>query len=181
VNWTAIAAIAELVGAFGVIMSLVYLGYQIKQGAAATKWSGAHDVMTNINDLLLTLAGDGEVAKIWTRGLVNFDELNPEEKVRFSSLMLGLVNSWDEAYHALAAGQIDEWGLQRFTGSLNDFAVMPGFKSWFEVRKRWMSADIRSRLEQVMAQQDANSDFYALIADPSQAPGRDKRSTDRQR
>ena len=168
-NWTAITAIAELVGALGVILSLVYLGHQIKQGAAATKWNGAHDVMTNINDLLLLLAGDGEAAKIWARGLVDFEALEPVEKVRFSSLMLSLVNSWDEAHQALAAGQIDEWGLQRFTGSLNDFAIMPGFKSWFEVRKRWMSANIRTRLEAVMAQQDASSDFYALLGDKTKS------------
>jgi hypothetical protein len=161
-NWSAMAALAELVGAAGVIGSLMYLAHQIKRGAVAAKWTGAHAVWTNLNDLLMLLGGDGEVAQIWWRGLLDFDSLETPERVRFSALMLCLANSWDEANHALDAGQIDEWGLQRFTGSMREFAVMPGFKSWYAVRKQWLSDDNRSRLEAIMSEDNPSSGFYGL-------------------
>lgn len=162
VNWSAVAAVAELLGAAGVIGSLVYLAHQMKEGAVAAKWSGAHSVWTNLNDLLMILAGDGEVADIWLRGLLDFESLESTERIRFSALMLCLANSWDEANHALDAGQIDEWGLQRFTGSMNEFAVMPGFKSWYAVRKQWLSADNRVRLEAIMSRENPSSGFYGI-------------------
>ena len=163
-NWSAIAAIAELIGAVGVIFSLIYLGSQIKQGATAAKWAGAHEVMTNINDLLILLGGDGETAKVWARGLTDFESLDTVERVRFSSLMLSLTNSWDEAYHAMAAGQIDAWGLQRFTGSIDEFSRMPGFRSWHALRKQWLSDEMRKRLEVLMRVEPsaAVAPFYSL-------------------
>jgi hypothetical protein len=38
VNWDAIAAIGDLLGAFGVLASLLYLGTQIRQGWFSGWW-----------------------------------------------------------------------------------------------------------------------------------------------
>ena len=40
-NWDAIGAIAELLGAIGVIASLVYLATQIRQNTATVRASGS--------------------------------------------------------------------------------------------------------------------------------------------
>jgi hypothetical protein len=145
-----------------VIISLIYLASQIKHGATAAKWAGAHAVMGTINELLMVLAADGETTRIWARGLVDFDSLDPIERVRFSSLMLSLTSSWDEAHHALSAGQIDQWGMQRFTGSMHEFALLPGFRSWYAVRRGWLSEDLRKRLDELVNRDPAESQFYAL-------------------
>src|SRR5688572_23477878 len=112
-NWTTAAAIAEIVGAIGVIVSLLYLASQVKRGTAEARRAGAHDLMTTTNSLLMLLASDRGTAEIWAKGMGDFESLDNIERVRFSCLALNLAFGWDEAFHAYKNGQLDSWGLQR--------------------------------------------------------------------
>ena len=64
-NWDAIGAIAELLGAVGVIASLVYLAGQIRQSREQThqntralRASTQHDIFENLNDISMRPFGD---------------------------------------------------------------------------------------------------------------------------
>ncbi len=43
-NWDAISAIGEIVGAIAVVVTLIYLGRQIRQGTKATQVSAERNV-----------------------------------------------------------------------------------------------------------------------------------------
>lgn len=158
-NWNAIAAIGEVAGAAGVIISLVYLAVQVRHGAKAARRAAAHDVMTTTTPVLTALVSRSEITSIWMRGLSDFESLDPEERVRFSCLMLLLTYSWDETQHGYNDDQLDEWAMERFMGSMQELARLPGFKSWYEIRKDWLSKEIRVTLEREMGD-DVTSPLY---------------------
>ena len=54
----------ELIGLFGVISSLVFVGVEIRQNTAAVKGATHQTVAEQINELTLTIASDERLAKI---------------------------------------------------------------------------------------------------------------------
>ncbi len=93
-NWEAVGAIAELLGATGVIASLAYLAIQIRQntrqmsdhgralrlsalGATADAFSGFRD----------PLIRDPELVSLFLRGSEAYSQLSREEKLRLSFVL----------------------------------------------------------------------------------------------
>ena len=170
IAWSTAATIAEIAGAAGVIASLLYLSVQVKHTTIQAQRAGSHELMTTTNTLLMQIAGDSGTAEIWAKGLVNFETLSPVEKVRFSCLMLNLTFGWDGGFHAYESGQLDKWGLQRITAPMNEVSRTAGFKSWYRVRRDWLTDDIRARLDPLVADETVGSSVYRLL-DPSSVAG----------
>jgi hypothetical protein len=61
-NWDAIGAIGETVGALAVILTLAYLAVQIRQNALATQTASHHAVTDSLNQGNLAMAQDAALA-----------------------------------------------------------------------------------------------------------------------
>lgn len=179
-NWNAVGAVAELIAAIGVIVSLLYLAAQVRHGTAVARRNAAHELLDTTSPLLFAIAENPEVASIWTRGLADYDSLEDVEKVRFSTLMLNLTYSWEESWHALRSGQVDEWTYQRFTASRRELTSLPGFRTWFERRRDWIGDEFRALLEDDFRGDPVRSPLYDSSGrDAGSATGsaRDRAST----
>ena len=64
-NWDAIGAIAELLGAVGVIVTLAYLAQQISQNTRTVRSSAAAALAQTNNSVGLALVQDADVNRIW--------------------------------------------------------------------------------------------------------------------
>ena len=84
-NWEAVAAISELVGAVGVIASLVYLAIQIGRSARSTNTAAFQDSVRWSQDLGSAVAQDGELAHLLVAGSQNYEELSADDRLRFHS------------------------------------------------------------------------------------------------
>ena len=81
-NWDAIGAIGEVVGAAAVVVSIVYLAVQIRQNTSSTKSAVESEIALALANAAFEGA-DGPIPEIMFRGLGDFDKLNDEEKARF--------------------------------------------------------------------------------------------------
>ncbi len=61
-NWDAVGAMAELVGAIGVIASLIYLAIQIRQNTRSLQANTFQTVADSSGQRLMTLAQNDELA-----------------------------------------------------------------------------------------------------------------------
>ena len=79
--WEAIGAIGEIVGALAVVVTLVYLSFQLRHNTYATRASTAQALEDSINNGNLLLAGDPVLAKIYRAGKYgDWDALTDDEK-----------------------------------------------------------------------------------------------------
>ena len=63
-NWTAIATIAEIIGAAGVIASLIYLAVQIRQSTKVTRAETTKDLYLASRAAILEIAANDELTKV---------------------------------------------------------------------------------------------------------------------
>ncbi len=90
-NWEAIGAAAELLGAIGVIASLLYLATQIRQSTRTAKDTALRAMVTGINHQLHEMLKPDNSAVLF-RGLTDYDGLSGTEKFQFDSLLAGYLN-----------------------------------------------------------------------------------------
>jgi hypothetical protein len=80
-NWDAIGSIGEVVGAVGVVLSLAYLGIQIRQNSRATEEEIFQSLLNNYHGAMDYLISDQDLNRIWYLGFRDFDALNGDEKM----------------------------------------------------------------------------------------------------
>jgi hypothetical protein len=61
--------LAQVVGAIAVVISLVYVGFQIKRNTSAVRSATAQAIHNNYGDWYMNLMGDAELNRIALKGL----------------------------------------------------------------------------------------------------------------
>lgn len=110
-NWEAIAAIGEIIGAIAVVITLVYLTIQLRQNTAAVATATQDSVTAGFNAVNQAVISDEKLAEIFLRGTATPESLTAEESVRFSFLMRSWANQWLKLYRLRKSGAITalEW------------------------------------------------------------------------
>ncbi len=76
INWEAIGAIGEILGATAVVVSLLYVGRQLAQNTKMMRVAAAHDILKIDHTIVLPIIDSEEFAEIWLKGDHRLNELN---------------------------------------------------------------------------------------------------------
>lgn len=152
-NWEALGAMGEVVGAAGVIVSLLYLASQVKGNSRQLRHASAQAVLDKLNGLIGHLAFTAGAGDVWTRGLSGLDALeDDEELVRFSSMLLQAFWAYEEVLQYRAAGLVEDWAWLHATAPVQHFMRTPGFQEWWQHRRDWFGADFQRHVDATMPQ-----------------------------
>jgi hypothetical protein len=108
-NWDALGAMGEIVGAVAVVATLLYLAAQMRHSNRTSKAAVASDLMQKYNDFLTVVLANPEIGKLASRltnpAFVPESDEEPDNAHSFANL---LCNLWFSAQIAYEQGQIDE-------------------------------------------------------------------------
>lgn len=119
-NWEAIGAVGEVVGAVAVVGTLAYLAVQIRAQARDAKLAAVQTLTSNIMEAYSGLM-EPQLADVWVRGGKDFDSLAEAEKIQLVGFLHKYFRVVEAAYYQAAAGGLAEpirMGIVRHTGTL---------------------------------------------------------------
>ena len=123
-----ITSIAEIISAAAVIVSLLYVGYQVRQNTAAVK-SSAYQFIHDAEDIYWSsISGDAELSALWEAGLSGgLQALSPYRQPQFSITAGRLIYLFQNVHYQRRKGVVDDelWGA--WLASLDEFLAMQGF------------------------------------------------------
>jgi hypothetical protein len=90
---------AGIIEAVAVIGSLIYLARQVRDGAKATRGATYQAIIDAIGNIEARISSDAEVTRIFRLGQESPDQLNDDEKVRFSLLLYSFFNLYENLYY----------------------------------------------------------------------------------
>lgn len=154
-NWEAIGAVGEIVGALAVVVTLVYLVKQIQQNTAAVATATYESTMSGFNDINVVVASNPELASLLDKGTQNPDALNAEEVTQFNFLLRCYANQWWKLFKLHQRGSLSEDDWSVFAREAAQFLDQPGCRPFRA--KNALFADLYVELDKHKA--GAISDF----------------------
>lgn len=143
--------IGEFLGSIGVIISLIYLGFQIKNQNAESRLMVINVLTQQWTELMSTVAKNEDFADIWLRGLQDYESLNPVEKVRMSSFLGQLTNVTQGLLQQYQLGRLDQVTWEAFDSRVTDVIGSPGGRSWWRTRKHWFNKPLQTYYEELLS------------------------------
>src|SRR5881398_146947 len=86
-HWDAIVAISQLVAAVGVILSLVFVGLQIKQNTRALQRTEHNSTMEQWTVIRQAIAQNRDIAELMTTGLQGERTLDSADQLRLEQML----------------------------------------------------------------------------------------------
>ena len=133
-NWEAIGAVGEMLGALGVIATLGYLAVQIRQNTRAVRSNTSQAITDSRVDFLASVTDDADVARIFYSGLVDFESLEGIDRGRFSLLMARFTATMENYFYQHRQGTMDTEQWTRMLETLRFFMATPGGQHWWSGR-----------------------------------------------
>ena len=118
--------IAEITAALAVIISIIYLGVQIRNTRIQNKKEMHLDISKFRSDLTFKLASDKELSYIVAQGLSGKEEMNPNEYFRFSNFAFSYFIAYEIAFQRNKSKDIDSDVANGLNESLNWWLSFPG-------------------------------------------------------
>ena len=146
-NWEAIGAVGEMLGAAGVIVTLIYLARQIRLSATATRLSMSHSIASAARDWNRPLLEDPNLAWTFQVGTEDPMALDPKERARFIELCFSLLRMFEDAYYQFQNGALDEEVWSGYERLYIAYALAPGFQMYWEQRRETFRPDFRAFID----------------------------------
>ena len=105
-NWDAIGAIREIIGAGAVVASLVYLAIQIRTQNREARLSAMHDISVGFRDAIIPFSSE-DMATILVKANIDYESLTDIEAQRIIVLMGQFFRAWEEAFIQHEEGHLD--------------------------------------------------------------------------
>ena len=161
-TWEAWGAIAELVGAIGVIVSLIYLASQIRhntaqidQNARAVRAAALDAGIDRANQIRQSIYQSPDLTRILTAGLADLDQLSEEDRERFRLLMTNAVWTWWNLYAQSQFAELSEATWTAVQHTLRRITSTPGFQSFWAIYRLEIEESFRSEIDGIIADCDA--------------------------
>ncbi len=129
-NWEMIGSLSELVAAFAVILSLIYVGKQVKDGSKQIRVNTSSNIAANAQDGWLPIYNSPEHSRIWRNGLDEATKLSGDEVSVFLMLFDRQFFNYETTIVAFEAGAYDELLFESYTGLLKTLVHSAGGQYW---------------------------------------------------
>ena len=164
-DWEAIGAIGELVGASGVLLTLIYLSVQVRQNSIQLAENSRTAELASLDMLVASfsrqrqLMATKEVSAFYEHGLDSYDNLDPADQRRFQAIieeyifpLLTLVERT-----RTNKGWLGFEGLDPITnGTIISDLKRPGGQQYWEQRKSIFPADFVIAVDEYLNASDSS-------------------------
>jgi len=125
-NIESLANYADVIGGTAVIVSLIYVGIQIRRSAKSSQSQAnqsAHESLANVS---LEVAKDPDLSNLTRKGMTAFDKLTEEERFQFVMLMITVFRRFENIFYQYKKGFLEEELWDGYKQSMLLYRYTPG-------------------------------------------------------
>jgi hypothetical protein len=141
VNWESIGAIAEAIGAVGVIASLIYLAVQVRASTRASAVEAKLASTRMRTDFINYLIESPDLNNLFLQGRQSIEPLSTEEYYRFSNMALHAFSFLSAGYFQFCKGTLSEDDWNETRAVISFLLRGPGFREWWAKVGQYMFGD----------------------------------------
>ncbi len=130
-NWNAVGAIGEVLGAAGVIVTLAYLAVQIRQNTRSQRTDAYGRALDRVTTLQGRLAESDTLADILLRGVPDNRLLTATERVQFTWIFYEMFSGFEFMFHEARNDGLPREVWQRWADTIRWWMTFPGVRQWW--------------------------------------------------
>ena len=154
-NWDAIGAIGEVVGASAVFISLLYLALQIRNSRRSDQIVAAAGAASAVHNWIGQIVRDETLYDLYRRGLMDYESLSRSEKGRYSLLLMQLFRNAETGWVQLQMGLVDAGYWEGVEETLRFVFGTTGGTRFLTKNSRFFRADFCAALRKLLAEADS--------------------------
>ena len=144
------AYLAEIVGVFAIVASLVYLGFQVRQNTRTTRLETVQAISTEWNSWMDMIASSRDLAETYHRGTFDFQRLDATQKIQFTFAISRCFRTMHELYFQWREGAMDTAIWQLWVATYTDGMQYPGWQEVWKARKHVFTKEFQSFMDNLI-------------------------------
>jgi hypothetical protein len=108
----------EIVGIAGIILSLIFLGYELKRSNDIAETQAVATIYSMTNEMGLALAENPELSRVFGQALSDFESLSPDDRFTLYVLLEYVINVNEAAWKFYDKGIINQEEADFYTRNL---------------------------------------------------------------
>jgi len=148
-NWNAISAIAELVGALAVLITLIYLAIQTRDNVKVMRSRAIWDAQVSFVEVNETLGDGGVIAEVMYKAISEPNNLTDKELYQVHRFLRGWFQRMEAQFALYKTGILDSEVWELRLGYARGMLDKSPFKEWWEMDKNnsMFTADFINSIE----------------------------------
>lgn len=144
-NWDAVGAVAELLGAVGVIASLIFVGLQVRQNTRSVRASTYDSMVRSNGEWISSIIADPELAAGFEAAVSSWSDVKHDP--RFMYLLTQLFRHWENSFVQYRQGTLDPSLWATWERIIVSYFHQPGIQDWWRIRRHAYSPEFAAFLE----------------------------------
>ncbi len=140
-NWEAIGAIGEVVGAVGVIATLAYLTIQIRQNSSVVRSATRQAISTTQMEVGFRMAESPEARATLLRWTAGEMPSTPDQAIHDDLLRRSLLRMFENQFHQYRGGTFDHILWEGYRANMAQTFSWPTFEGWWRENQYRYAAD----------------------------------------
>ena len=160
------ASIAEIIGAFAVVISLIYVGVQVNDSAIAVRSASANDANVALQNWYMQIGSDQQTSGLFYEGLTSKEPLPNKEEFQFLMMFHGAFLAMQNSYLLAEEGTIDIDLREALTSVLLGVKDTPGMRRYWQQRKSTLHSDFADYVDELLEEKTIpDMDIYRVVED----------------
>ena len=126
------ASVAEIMAAVVIVISLIYVGFEVNQNTHALRSQIHQNVMAALTDQQHIVVADPEFHRIFVTAETAPSELSAMEWSRFEQFLYGRFGVWEYLHIAIEANTITITEWSSFETYFLSIVCKPGYRRWWQ-------------------------------------------------
>jgi hypothetical protein len=146
-NWEAISAVSQFIGSVAVVLSVLYLGIQVRRSTRIAKLAAQDAAATALRDVTKPFMENAELGRIWGRGLEDLESLSAEDQARFFHAAYQFLKAIETIHFHYIYGLMDEQLWLGWRDLAWHYVATPGLAYYLRRRPQVFSERFRKFVE----------------------------------
>ena len=149
-DWDAISAIGEVVGAAAVVVTLIYLSVQIRQNTRSNQVSAEIEALEQLSNWVTRISTDKDAQRLWDLVAEGSEPLSTEDSGQYLWIMGELFWVVESAFVQYRRGYLSKEAWMRFETTLAGTLDNKLTREWWENREVPHSPEFRNYVDRLI-------------------------------
>lgn len=147
------ASVAEIAGAVAVVISLIYVGYQVNDNTSSIRSAAANDASVAMQVWYLEMGSNRQASDLWFNAMTSSEPLATHDEFQFMMMMHAVLLGMQNSYLLAEEGTIDVEFREAITTAMVAVKDLPGMSRYWRQRRGFYHSGFAEHVDALLARE----------------------------